>query len=322
MSILLNDDEMSVDKYMVEIDSKIVSVLDADDLAMYIIHDVDAITHPHAVTRVRAFMDVLMANQEDNIDLKNSINYSNILIYGIKYTMRKLTSLLHYNDEEEKSWPRLADIREHIRNAVPQIMSDQTQPDLSLLQWCLLVYKNLDTEYKDAIEVLNNAKAVTGSELDISEINKLIKSLKRAASELITESSVFECLQKDTVSRDIVREQYLGEKFSLFKNLKKNGLRSIEDDLYEYKVRVKNCTEQEDAIYILRCINTRLAILDDYLMNESITDYERQHWQEVADLYRALRIEIGSKKFLSASKNFNAFLNIDYAALDKLDQRD
>jgi hypothetical protein len=98
-------------------------------------------------------------------------------------------------------------------------------------------------------------------------------------------------------------------------------LRSIDDDLYEYKVRVKNCTEQEDAIYILRCINTRLAILDDYLMNETITDYERQHWQEVADLYRALRIEIGSKKFLSASKNFNAFLNIDYDALDALDRK-
>jgi hypothetical protein len=200
-------------------------------------------------------------------------------------------------------------------------MSDQSQPDLSLLQWCLLVYKSLDTEYKDAIEVLNNAKAVTGSELDKSEINKLIKSLKRASSELITESSVYECIQKDTVSRDVVKEQYLAEKFSLFKNLKKNGLRSIEDDLFEYRVRIKNCTEQEDAIYILRCINTRLAILDDYIMNENITDYERQHWQEVADQFRLLRIEIGSKKFGSASKNFNAFLNIDYEALDQLDKK-
>ena len=321
MDILLNDDEMSIDKYMVEIDTKVVNILDPNDLAMYIIHDVDAITHPAAVTKVRAYMDILMANQEENIDLKNSINYSNILIYGIKYTMRKLTNLLHYNDEEEKSWPRLRDLREHLRNAVPQILSDQTAPDLSLLQWCLLVYKNLDTEYKDAINVLTNAKAVTGSQLDISEIDKLIKSLKRAASELITESSVFQCVQKDTVSRDVVKEQYLAEKFSLFKNLKKNGLRSIEDDLYEYKLRAKNCTEQGDGIYILRCINTRLAILDDYLMNEDLSDYERQHWQDVADQYRALRVEIGSKKFLNASKNFNAFLNIDYEALDRLDQK-
>jgi hypothetical protein len=322
MDILLNDSEMSIDKYMVEIDSKIVSALSADDLVMYIIHDIDAITSPYAVTRVRAFMDILMANQEDNIDLKNSINYSNILIYGIKYTMRKLTNLLHYNDEEEKSWPRLADIRANIRNAVPQIMSDQTQPDLSLLQWCLLVYKNLDTEYKDAIEVLTNAKAVTGSELDISEINKLIKSLKRASSELITESSVYENINHNTNSTEIIKEQYLAEKFSLFKNLKKNGLRSIEDDLYEYRLRTKNCTEQSDAIYILRCINTRLSILDDYLANEDITDYERQHWQDVADQYRSLRIELGSKKFNtnSASKNFSNFLNIDYDALDKLDK--
>ena len=321
MDILLNDDEMSIDKYMVEIDSKIVSILDSNDLAMYLIHDVDAITHPSAVTRVRAYMDILMANQEDNIDLKNSINYSNILIYGIKYTMRKLTGLLQYNDEEEKSWPRLREIRATIANAVPQILSDQTAPDLSLLQWCLLVYKNLDTEYRDAINVLTNAKAVTGSELDKSEIDKLIKSLKRAASELITESSVFQCVQKATLSRDIIKEQYLSEgKFSLFKNLKKNGLRSIEDDLYEYKMRVKNCTEQSEAIFILRSINTRLALLDDYLMSEDITDAERQRWQDVADQYRLLRIEVGSKKFSNAVRDFNALLNIDYDALDKLNR--
>jgi hypothetical protein len=320
MDILLNDSEMSIDKYMVEIDTKIVNVLDANDLAMYIIHDIDAITHPSAITRVRAYMDVLMANQEENIDLKNSINYSNILIYGIKYTMRKLTSLLQYNAEEEKLWPRLREVRASIENALPQILSDQTQPDLSLLQWCLLVYKNLDTEYKDAIEVLNNAKAVTGSELDIAEINKLIKSLRRASSELITESSVFECVQKATNARDIVKEQYLAEKFSLFKNLKKNGLRSIEDDLYEYKMRTKNCSDQDEAIYILRSINTRLSILDDYLMNENITDFERQHWQDVADQFRALRIEVGSKKFSNSGKNANNFLNIDYDALDRLNK--
>ena len=55
-------------------------------------------------------------------------------------------------------------------------------------------------------------------------------------------------------------------------------------------------------------------------MNENISDYERQHWQDVVDMYRELRIEIGSKKFGSASKNFNAFLNIDYDALDRLDK--
>ena len=42
---------------------------------------------------------------------------------------------------------------------------------------------------------------------------------------------------------------------SIFRTLKQNGLRGLEDDLYEYKVRVKNVQDQSDAIYIMRCIN-------------------------------------------------------------------
>lgn len=307
MSILVDTDDVDLDRYVVEIDSKAVCLLDPDDLAVYLVRDIDAMMNKGAIADVRAYLDILLAKQDDSIDLKNSINYSNILIYGIKHTMRQLTALSYNLNDKALSSSRLGTVVDSIKRAVPALSSVVQSPEMGILSWCLLIYRNLDTEYKEAIEVLTNAKSSTGSQVEKDEVDKVVKALRRASSESIAES----------VQYDMLHEKG----FSLFKSLKKNGLRGIEDDLFEYKVRIKNCTEQEDAIYILRCINTRLGILEDYLDNNEVGDREREHWMSVMDQYRMLRYEVGKKKFQSASKNFNAFLNIDYDALDALDRK-
>lgn len=307
MSILVDTDDVDLDRYVVEIDSKAVCLLDPDDLAVYLVRDIDAMMNKGAIADVRAYLDILLAKQDDSIDLKNSINYSNILIYGIKHTMRQLTALSYNLNDKALSSSRLGTVVDNIKRAVPALSSVVQSPEMGILAWCLLIYRNLDTEYKEAIEVLTNAKSSTGSQVEKDEVDKVVKALRRASSESIAES----------VQYDMLHEKG----FSLFKSLKKNGLRGIEDDLFEYKVRIKNCTEQEDAIYILRCINTRLGILEDYLDNNEVGDREREHWMSVMDQYRMLRYEVGKKKFQSASKNFNAFLNIDYDALDALDRK-
>ena len=72
----------------------------------------------------------------------------------------------------------------------------------------------------------------TGSVLVQKEIDLTLKSINRAESEVVSEAAP-------------LLEAFKG--FSIFKGLKQSGLRSIEDDLYEYKIRVKNCEEQDEA---------------------------------------------------------------------------
>ena len=95
-----------------------------------------------------------------------------------------------------------------------------------------------------------------------------------------------------------------------------NGLRGIEDDLYEYKIRFKNCETEEEAMYILRQINTRISILEDYLYNTEVSPAEAARWRSVIDSYRSLRDELGRKK-ISNKKQYG--ICVDYDALDKLD---
>ena len=69
---------------------------------------------------------------------------------------------------------------------------------------------------------------------------------------------------------------------------------------------------------IMRAINSRLGILEDYLLNDEMSDYDRKHWEYVAQQYRDLRAKLANKKF--KEKQYGLFF--DYSKLDKLDNED
>lgn len=313
MTILVDTEEYDLDRYTVELDSKLFSTLldDSDMIAAYLLDNIAGVISPDTITTLRAIIDTTMDYMGTTINIKQSANYGAILIYGIKNMIRKIVNCSNkiYIESDEFE---LADILEKagIRLTSNDMWSEMEggDPKMSVLAWVLMIYCNLDTEYKDAVNTLTDARPMTGSELERIEIDKCIKSLRRASSESLNEAA------------NILHE-FRG--LGIFKTLKQNGLRGLEDDLYEYKVRVKNCYDQAEAIYIMRCINSRLSILEDYLSTEpNLKDSERARWQADVDAYRMLRVELSKKKFMDADKSFNAFLNFDYSKLDALDQGD
>ena len=171
---------------------------------------------------------------------------------------------------------------------------------MGCLEWALMIYDDIQTNIRYAEEILNTAKIGTASQLEINEINLTLKCLRRAYNEVINEAAILE----DKVVNEI----------SIFKSLKKSGLKSIENDLYEFKMQVKTCVEQEEALFILKQINTRIGILDDYLQTEDLSEDERNKWSAIDVEYRALREELVKKK-LSMRKNIGYY--VDY---DKIDQ--
>ena len=254
MDILIGDDPCTINRYRLEIDSKIFALLDPQEIVAYILYNIEATTGEAAVRFVQFYIDKFMTSKEDNIDIKNSINYSNILIFGIKDAISRYADLLCGVGPIDSAY--LMGIRDKINKRVSGLADATNVSNLGILDWCLLVYTELKTEWRDAVDRMIQAKGLTGSKFRKEEIDKMIKFLQRASMETVNEAAEME-----------LRDQLVNEAkgFSLFRSLKQNGLRSIEDDLYEYKVRAKNCTEQADAIYILRCLNTRMVILQDYL---------------------------------------------------------
>ena len=102
---------------------------------------------------------------------------------------------------------------------------------------------------------------------------------------------------------------------SLAAQIKYSGLKSLEDDIYEYRMRIKNVETENDAIYIVRQINNRMGLISDYLENEDLSELDRERFFKLYDKYDSLREEL-SKKSIYNRKMYGLF--VDYNALQQM----
>lgn len=313
MGILLDTDvePHKLKRCNVEIDLGLCESLDAREIAAYIVEEIISTMSLTTLNNVRAVLDILLTEGDEVIDIKQSVNYSQLLTFGIKDTIKKFASLIYKPVENLgiNQYAEILNIKEDLVNCSNKIKScvfDDGEvtdcPKLGVLSWTLSVYKDVETNYRMMEDMLTQSISLTGSELDKKEIERTLKSLRRALSEVITEGALLESMI------------YEAKGFSLFKSLKQNGLRAIEDDLYEFKIRLKTAETEEEAIYILRQVNTRISILEDYIANTDLSDNELRRWQGVIMAYRDLRMEL-SKKNVGYKKSYGVF--VDY---DKFDQ--
>ena len=100
---------------------------------------------------------------------------------------------------------------------------------------------------------------------------------------------------------------------SLFTRMRKNGIKSLENDLFEYEMRIKNIDDENSAILLMRQINSRMSLIQDYLdEEEKLPDSERRRWEKLEDRYEKLRQKMITKPIYSR-KMYGLF--VDYNAL-------
>ena len=93
---------------------------------------------------------------------------------------------------------------------------------------------------------------------------------------------------------------------NIFRQYRRKSMRTIEDELYEYALLVKSVEDQDDALRLMRDINSRLAIIDDY-MSGNVDDHEKKKWLQVKEQYFKLREEL-SKKTTYADSFYGLFI--------------
>jgi hypothetical protein len=312
VNIITGDERSKLSKYTLEFDSKLFEAgLTGEELSAYIIYEISSMVDSYEIIdRLRADIDLYLCDNDDTISLRDSGVYSQLLIFAVKDALIKLSSCLYKADSADllnNKWIEATDLEESLVSAHDKLLgSENGSGDLlrasnsTILHWAFVVYRHMDINSSVVKSTLKDAICYTGSRLDIAEIEKTIKAVDSIDSSLLYENASLDTFFNKTGMSSLTEG-------SLFKGLKKNGLRSIEDSLYEYSLRIKNLETEEDAMYVMRSINARLNILDDYLYSEvDISDNDRKHWQMVADRYRALREELVKKKIWNR-KNYGLF---------------
>lgn len=324
INIIGNDEKFKLGNYKLEFDSKLFNMnLSPQELTAYTLYEVSSMVNSYQIIDdLRVAIDLNMTANDDTVYLKESAHYAQLVIFAIKDALTKLSSLIYKDGPEEYIGNPIIsamDLSEFLVKAHDSIITSENGPkdslrasNTSIIQWMFIMYRDMRTNSSTVMDALKDFKTTTGSRLDIEEANKTIDAINRIDAtitptvEALELPKFFEAMNMSTVNE-----------FSLFGGLKRNGLRSIEDYLYEAALRIKNVETEEDAVFIMRALSTRMNILIDYIYNTpGLSDREKAHWEDVYDRYARLREELVKKRIWN-KKQYGLFFDYNQDFGDK-----
>lgn len=302
----------SYPRYQVELDSRLFTdtSLCASEIGTLLLHDINAISGSESVTKVRNAIDAICVFGDRPISQELCSRKGWLFATVVENTMRNLTSIF------TKSYTELlnnADIPDFIsgyhlidpyNSAINKLTSmcslktDCEYPTI-LLTWFMNIYETCpDSRYliiliKKAIEYESSTLVKRSLSMALRDLTELTDREQRRI-ESITES-----------------------RKGLIYQMKRNGLRSLEDDLFEYNMRLRNVETQDEAILLMRQLNSRMGILEDYLREDDIDQKERERWEKCYSRYLDIREKLSNKSIYN-KKMYGLF--VDYNALQNMSQ--
>jgi len=306
--------------YQIELDSQLftsVANLDSREIATLIIHDIDAYTETKPLVMFSSHFEDSLTNMETTLCKKSVKKCPELFSFVINECMRYLLSaftMLPYNPYIDLNEVVCDDRYEYLKDALDKINHSFSETNVEaitdyknysirnariLMEWYINIYTTLDTD-RYSLVLLKKSINYSGSELFKSKVNAIINCLEKCYWD----------------NKDLGEPVGEAAKPGFFAKLKMDGLKSIEEDLYEYKMRIRNVETQDDAILLMRQINNRMAILDEFLIEHpELSEKDRKHWDDIFNKYQVLREELSDKAVYN-KKMYGLF--VDYNMLQQM----
>ena len=101
--ILSSDERVKLNKYQIEFDSKLFEVgLSDTELAALTIYEISSMMDNFELfDNIRALIDTNIVTNDDVVNIRDSVNYAQLIIFALKDTMYKLSSFIFKDDKDE-----------------------------------------------------------------------------------------------------------------------------------------------------------------------------------------------------------------------------
>ena len=278
------------DKYYLEIDSKLfeeIRDISSRELVAIMLYEIGNI-----VLDARPSRDVANAVElitaKERVIFKNNNSANGLITIGAIKSIRNLYSIFEDDGGEliSNDFIRKCGLNEELEKAYHKVSTTKDAHNkndsrrFAVLIWAVKVYSSFETRKESIIEVLEESLFIEPSIIMQRILKNVIAMVKNETYEEGTEIS------------DVEGCEFLTEKGSFFKNLKYAGISDVENDLYEYQLRINNVNNKEEAMEILRALNRKISLIEDYLNNEYVAKNRFQRLSKVRDKYAHLRDEL------------------------------
>ena len=308
---IIDFERFKPDKYIIELDGKLFRSFNLSpmEVCAIIIKEVMAMNSAEPVEKLRSIIDTYVSMTNDNPCTQTIQDTAAVFEMACAITLHNITSIFCSHDTEDfviTADHVLSDteLSNPYKNAISKIMlnakPDDADTTAMMIGWYFTHYKQIkmsrDFQYmiKNCMEIEASKIIRTMLLLSLRSIENLTYGDEKYYGQLLSEST---------------------KKKGLLYQMKKNGLRSIEEDLFEYNMRLRNVETQDDAILLMRQINSRMSILEEYLDNEELDEKDRKRWEDCYKKYLELRDSL-SKKTVYNRKMYGLF--VDYNALQNM----
>lgn len=318
--------QVAFDKYQLEIDRKMIDMLYPAEICAIIINDINEIFNSKVTDDIRDIINAIAAYRGECICEQTVIDTISLFTLCVELTMHNITSATVFGplvtqegiDTMKVVCPEPTEfiiqlgLHEHFKSGVRALQLNEnsmralyTYNKAMILNWYFMNYTKTHTDLAPAM-VIRRCIELEGS-------NLVKKSLVRVL-DTISVTSPAEKAYLMSLTEAVAKR-----KKGLISQMKRNGLKSLEEDLYEYTMRLRNVETQDDAILLMRQLNSRMSILEDYLNYEDIDEMDRKRWEAVYRQYMEIRTEL-SKKTVYNRKMYGLF--VDYNQLADMSQKD
>lgn len=306
--IITTDDKIRINEYYLEIDSKLFDIgLTTREITAILLHEVGhMVNDSKPLDTIGNGLNLQLARKGKNLKGISDIEFKELLNFAIKNSVQRLYSAFQFKDEEiiADEFSVACGFGDDLENAIKKIVRSTgtinkgVNGKLAAIQWSLRIYTDLGLRRLSAVRTLKKVYSMTPSELEKRSLKRTINVLEQPMKAKYFEEGMS------------LIDKMLDKTSSAYKSFKYKNMRGLEDDLYEYSMRVENTETEEDALIILRAVNVRLAIIDDYVLEEgkNMPDSERQRWFKLKNKYQIVRDKLANKKIYK-DKYYSLFVN-------------
>lgn len=304
-NIIVSDDPIRITSYKIEIDSKLLDPrigLNEFELTAVVLHEVGHLVNSAApIDEVRKEVDVYIAQAPDDGKPFERKWFGPIMTplmgFGITDAIRKVASMFENPNKKEILADEYAiknGFGDHLISALGKIEKKATQLNMETghkfvaLIWAIRVGANLEDRRIEATRTIKKLEKNTGSKLMQFNLAALDKDLKVPSSFSWKEESLNE---GEAFNNKLASARY---------KYKYDVLRKYEDDYYEFAVRLKSLSGEDETLRLLRDINMRLNVVEEFL-NSELTEGDKQRFLKLQERLIMLREEV-TKKDISKEK--------------------
>ena len=310
LDIMADDKPKTFEKYYIEFDSKLFDPmlgLDEKEITAILLHEIGHIVYDTgSIDEVRKNIDIYFSKTGDYLSPKISDNYKEVIAYALKDSVVKAASLFcKFGNEENIADAFVASCGygPYLESGFRKILRSSTYLNKDVddrfivLSWALRLKRDLKLSRLPAIKTLNKAKSLTGSELEKRELTNAVSKLSRLES--VDEGAI---------------DNLKGRFAKKINDFKIKGIKAIKNDVYELNLRLRTAEDPDDLMYIIRTVNTDVAILQDYLTEPEVDDIERESIYDALEELYSIRQKASKEK--TVRNRYDSVINITYPDIE------